>query len=151
MSERSPRQKLYTLLAVGKNQLGWDDDFYRDVFLVKYGAKKVNGRVSASTMEFGKLHEAVEAMKKAGFKPVKKGITSRMSDWRIPRINKIKAIWHALHNAGVIRNPSETAMQKWCAGITKKSKLEWANAEDLNNCIEALKAWASRERVKLEH
>lgn len=151
MSKKSPRIKCYTLLAVGKKQLGWDDEFYRDVFLVKYGATKVNGRVSASTLEFGKLHEAVEAMKRSGFKPVKKGASSRMSDWRVPRIKKITALWFSLHKAEVIKNPSEIAMQKWCASITKKAKLEWATATDLNNCIEALKSWAHREHVKLEH
>jgi len=151
MANKSPRTKCYTLLAVGKKQLGWDDEFYRDVFLVKFGATKVNGKVSASTLEFGKLHEAVESMKRSGFKPVKKGIASRKPDWRTPRINKIKALWHALHDAEVIKNPSEIAMQRWCASITKKAKLEWANATDLNNCIEALKSWAHREHVKLEH
>jgi len=150
MSRKSPRTKCYTLLAVGKKQLGWDDEFYRDVFLVRFGATKVNGRISASTLEFGKLHEAVESMKKSGFKPVKKGITSGINDWRTPRIKKITAIWFALHKSEVIKNPSEIAMQKWCASITKKARLEWATATDLNSCIEALKSWASREHVKLE-
>lgn len=150
MSKKPPRARCYTLLAVGKKQLGWDDEFYRDVFLVKYGATKVNGRVSASTLEFGKLHEAVESMKRSGFKPVKKSVVSRATDWRVPRIKKITALWFALHDGGVINSPGEVAMQRWCASITKKAKLEWADARDLNNCIEALKSWAFREHVKIE-
>ncbi|MBL1321540.1 MAG: regulatory protein GemA [Methylophaga sp.] len=148
MKTKTPINKCYTLLAVGKNYLQMDDDFYRDEFLVQHGATKKNGRVSASTMDIHQLHAALHSMKLLGFTPKKKA-TTRISDWRTPRINKITAIWFAMHKAGIVNNPSKTAMQKWCSTVTKKAQLEWVTATDLNNCIEALKSWAAREHVKL--
>ncbi len=149
MQNKPPRHKLYTLLAVGKKQLAMDEDTYR-AFLQKYGAKKVDGRVSASTMDFSDLFKAVEAMKKAGFVPAKKGITQHSNDWRTARIKKITAIWFTLHEARVVKDISDKAMQHWCSSISKKPVLKWATSEDLNHCIEALKSWAARERVKLK-
>lgn len=149
MKLKTPRSKCYTLLAVGKKQLGMDEDDYR-LFLVKHGATKKNGRVSASTMTIGQLETAIEAMKRAGFKPVRKSVVSSLSDWRVPRIKKITALWCTLADAGVVKSRNESSMQRWCAGITKKAKLEWATAQDLNNCIEGLKSWAAREHVKLD-
>lgn len=149
MSNKPPRHKLYTLLAVGKKQLCMDEDTYR-AFLKNHGAKDVNGRTSASSMDFSDLYKAVEAMKQAGFVPAKKGIAQHSNDWRSARIKKITAIWFALHKAGVVKDISDKAMQNWCASITKKPVLKWATSSDLNHCIEALKSWAARERVKLK-
>lgn len=137
------RKRYQTLLAVGKRELGWDDDTYR-LFLAHHGATIMAGKYSALTMSVGQLVAAVEAMKAKGFT-----IKKRSAPWRQPRIDKITAIWIALFDAGIVHDRSERAMVKWCAGITKKARLEWASGMDLNNCIEGLKAWAMRERVKL--
>lgn len=143
------KNKCFTLLAIGKSQLGWDDEFYRDVFLVNHGATKKGGRVSASTMDINQLHHALESMRRSGFKPKKQSKPSS-TDWRIARIKKITALWFALHKAGIVRDSSELAMQRWCSTLTKKAKLEWTQSADLNNCIEALKSWAKREHVELD-
>lgn len=148
----TPKQRCFTLLAIGKKDLGWDDDFYRDEFLPLHGATKNNGRFSASTMDIHQLHSALEAMKQSGFKPKsKKSASGNLSNWRTARIKKITALWLALHKAGIVREPSEVAMQRWCSSLTKKAKLDWAQSADLNNCIEALKSWAKREHVELDH
>lgn len=145
-------KRQYTLLAVGKKELGWDDDFYRDVFLVKHGATAdKKGRISATTMNPTQLTRAVHAMRQAGFVTKPPHTANGSTDWRSPRIKKITAIWCALADAGVVHNRSEATMEKWCRGITKKAWLRWATAHDLNNCIEALKSWAAREHVELQH
>jgi len=148
---KKPRNHCYTLLAIAKKKLGWDDEFYRDVFLVKHGAKEKNGRVSASTLSIGQLHQALEDMKAHGFKPMQKKKPRSQTDFRTARIKKITAIWLQLHKEHIVRDPSDTAMQRWCMSQTKKARLDWATSNDLNNCIEALKLWATREHVNLEH
>jgi len=145
------KNKCFTLLAVGKSFLCWDDDFYRDVFLVKHGATEKDGRISASTMDINQLHAALQAMKTLGFTPkAKKQVKPSSTDWRIARTKKITALWFVLHKAGIVRDSSELAMQRWCMSVTKKAKLDWASSQDLNKCIEALKSWANREHVKLD-
>lgn len=142
------RNRFYKLLQVGKKQLCMDDDAYRD-FLKLHGAQVKNGRVSASTMSLKQLFQALQAMKRAGFVPRAKSITDPQSDWRRPRINKIIALWCTLADADVVKDRSEKAMNAWCQSITKKARLEWAESPDLNACIEGLKKWAWREKVKL--
>ncbi len=142
------RGRYYKLLPIGKRALNWDEETYR-FFLKEHGAKEVKGKFSATTMDIGQLSQALEVMKKKGFKPQKKSSVSNISDWRKKRINKITAMWIALFEAGVIRDRSEKAMISWTATITKKARLEWASSEDLNACIEGLKTWSARERVAL--
>lgn len=139
-----PRRRLYALLQVGRQALGWSDDTYRD-FLRDNGAR--GERSSATTMSIGQLHQALEAMRALGFRPRRRDIATR--DWRGPRVAKITALWCTLADAGVVRDRSERAMISWCASMTGTARLEWADSEALNRCIEGLKAWASRERVAI--
>lgn len=142
-NNKSPRTRHYALLNIGKKQLGWDDDFYRDTFLKKHGAKEVKGRISATTMSLGQLMQAYQDMRKCGFKPKKK----RDDNWRAARIELITRLWGNLKQAGLIRNPDPASMVKWCGTITHKAKLEWATSPDLNKCVEGLKSWCKREGV----
>lgn len=141
------RNHCYTLLAVGKKQLGWNEDTYRD-FLTDHGAKEKNGKPSASTMHISDLEQAIAAMKQLGFKPVRKK-KAQNKNWRLRMTNKITAIWCALYDAGVVKNKSSIAMERWCASVTKVAKMEWFESKDYNRCIEGLKSWAKREGVKL--
>lgn len=115
------------------------------------GAKLVDDKYSATTLDIAGLINAMDEMKKRGFVPLSRGARSaRNNTWRKPRIDKITALWCRLADAGVIHNRSDAGMQRYCMRITKKSKLEWASSDDLNACIESLKSMAHRERVKLD-
>ncbi len=147
-NKADPRKHLYTLLQVGRADIGMDEEAYR-LFLARHGAKQVKGRYSATTMPIGGLEAALEEMKAKGFKPTGKS-RPRSQDWRRPRIEKITALWCALADAGVVRDRSEAAMVKWCAHHTKTAQLEWAKSAGLNACIEGLKSWSLREGVGVE-
>jgi phage gp16-like protein len=140
------RNRFYTLLSVGKKELGMDEDEFRS-FLKIHGARSVDGKISRTTMSIGQLSLAVEAMRAKGFRPKKKNITD-IRDWRKPRIELITKLWNKLADAGVVKNRSEKSMQKWCARVTKKALLEWCTSNDLNNCVEALKSWCAREHIR---
>jgi len=144
------KQRYYKLLPIAKRQLGWDEEFYRNVFLKKHGAKIKDGKYSASTMSLGQLMQAYTYAKKCGFKPrPKKSSPANVVDWRAARIKKITALWCALADAGVVRDRSEKAMLSYCTRITKKQRLQWYLSHELNKCIESLKSWAAREKVIL--
>lgn len=144
-----PRRRLYTLLQVGRQQLGLDEDTYRAI-LEAHGAAEVDGRPSATTLSVVKLEEVLEHLKRLGFRPTRQRPTATTADWRQPRIDKIVALWCALADAGVVRDRSERAMLQWCARLTRKARLQWASTSDLNACVEGLKSWAQRERVTIE-
>ena len=150
--QQKQRMRYYKLLAVAKRELHMSEEEYR-CLLQKHGAKEVDGKCSATTMDLPGLSFAFNEMEDRGFVRLSRGARAERGDtrkdWRKPRIKKITALWCTLSDAGVIRNRSETAMQKYCARITNKAKLEWASGNDLNKCIESLKSMAQRERVKL--
>lgn len=131
------RNKLYQMLAIEKNKASMDEDCYREI-LRRHGAKLVDGKYSAKTMSERGLNAALfEIRRKNGEK----------TDWRTPRINKIRALWHTLADSGIVRENTETAMQHWCKSVCGVERLNFANAEGLNKCIEGLKAWCDREGV----
>lgn len=147
------RNNYYKLLAIGKAQLGWDDEFYYGVWLPMQGAAKdADGRYSATTMSIGQLSQAVERMKESGFKPKpKRKFSHDKPDWRASRIAKLNAMWLAMAEAGVVGDKSRAALETWCKRYHKKDRLQWASSKELNACIEQLKAWAKRNDVELDH
>lgn len=151
--KESPRQdafrhRLYRLLVVGKRELHMEEDSYR-ALLARHGAGLIGDKHSATTMTIDGLKDALDEMRAKGFAPQGKTLANA-ADWRKPRIAKITAIWCTLADAGVVKNRGEAAMVKFCARITGKARLEWAESEDLNACIQALRAWAKNTGVKLE-
>ncbi|HEC12290.1 MAG TPA: regulatory protein GemA [Acidiferrobacteraceae bacterium] len=146
--KHSPQNRLYTLLAVGKKDLGWDEDTYRD-FLADHGASLKGDKYSATTMSVSQLEVALHDMKKLGFKPRRKNKPVHISDWRKPRIAMLNGIWITMADAGVVHDRSEAALTKFCFKFTQVANLSWASSIGLNQAIEALKSWAHREGVKL--
>ncbi len=149
--QRDNRAHYYTLLAIGKAELQWDDEFYYGIWLPMQGATLKEGRYSASTMSIGQLLAAVERMRESGFKPKsKKTKFTHDKDWRKPRIAKLNAMWIKIADAGVVSDCSQDALETWCKRYHKKDRLQWVSAEELNTCIEMLKQWAGREGVKVQ-
>jgi phage gp16-like protein len=142
------RYELYKLLNVARATLRMADEDYR-YLLARHGATERDGKISATTMDIPSLSAALDEMRKKGFTPQGKTLANA-ADWRKPRIAKITAIWCALADAGVIKNRGEASMIKFCARITGKPRLEWAQAKDLSACIQALRAWAKNSGVTLE-
>jgi len=148
----SPTRLRYNkLIFAGLKALSWSKDGAQFQGLLQgAGARqKPDGSFSLSSLEIGKLMAIYDELKKAGFKPKPKSAASRAAVSKQGQIKKIIAIWCALADAGVVRDRSEAAMTRWCAGITGKARLEWAYPQELIVCIESLKKWAKREKVNL--
>jgi hypothetical protein len=56
-------------------------------------------------------------------------------------------MWIGLHQAGLVRDPSEAALAKFVKRLTGKYTADWLDGREASIVIEALKAWAIRERV----
>lgn len=62
--------------------------------------------------------------------------------------NKIRALWHTLGRARVLRVPSEANLQTWVRRQTGIQSLEWCDTTTSIHLVESLKKWCDRERVQ---
>ena len=137
-----PRNWYYKTLPMLARRAGLDDAAYRAV-LAEHGATEHQGRPSAATLSHAQLQAAhADLTKRARGKAapwldrVHKG---RKGQWKM-----VMALWLELAEAGKVRDKRIKAMLAWCAPHITADRLEWAGAEDLNQCIEGLKAWTKR-------
>lgn len=147
------RKNLYATLAIGKKELGFDDEYYYGTWLPMHGATLKDGRYSASTLSIGQLYAAVADMKAKGFKVrhSNKSGTQKKSSRALAddaQSKKIRALWLELHAAGKVRDPGEIALAHWVAGQVKSSDgieaLQWLSTEQASRLIESLKKWLQR-------
>jgi len=143
-SETDNRKNYYTLLQVGKADLGWDDEFYYGIWLPMQGATLKAGRYSATTMNIGQLCQAVETMKKAGFKVKHSNDKSARKLAGDAQSQKIRALWLDMHNQGIVRNPSEASLAAYVKRLTGVEALQWLTTGQAGGVIEALKKWQNR-------
>jgi phage gp16-like protein len=142
------RIRLYRLMEVGRRELRMDEFSFR-MLLARHGAKEKDSKVSRQTMSLEQLQAAIAEMKQKGFKPRQKG-GAKVTPMREARVAKLRAMWIALAEAGVVRDRSDAALTKFCARITKNARMEWLTTHQLNDCVNALRIWASREGVLVE-
>jgi phage gp16-like protein len=142
------RNSYYTKLAIGKAELGWDDEFYYGIWLPMQGASKKPGteQYSASTLSNTQLFAALEAMIKAGFKVKPKSGNHKNSRKLADdaQSKKIRALWLELHEVGKVRDPSEASLGAYVKRQTKVEALQWLSTEQASRVIESLKSWLSR-------
>lgn len=133
------RTQYYTLLQVGKAELGWDDDFYYDVWLPQQGATAVKGRISATSLSLGQLDLALAAMRKSGFKPKFTGATRKLASDAQSR--KMRALWLELHAHGIVNNPAESALAHFAKRMYHVDALEWISGAEASKVIVGLEKW----------
>ncbi|MDD1606904.1 MAG: regulatory protein GemA [Methylococcaceae bacterium] len=141
------RKKYYTLLQVGRAKLEWDDEFYYGIWLPMQGATLKDGKYSASTLSNVQLFQAVEVMKKMGFRV-------KSADANGNKINrpladdaqskKIRALWLEMHGQGIVKNPSEASLCAYVKRMTKVDALQWLSVDQASMVIEGLKKWQVR-------
>ena len=138
------RKNYYTLLQVGKADLGWDDEFYYGIWLPMQGAGLKNGKYSATTMTIGQLCQAVEVMKGLGFKVRHNKNKSPRKLAGDAQSKKIRALWLEMHNDGIVRNPSEASLAAYVKRLNGIEALQWLDTRQASGVIEALKKWQAR-------
>jgi phage gp16-like protein len=145
------RNRFYKLLRVGKQQLGWDDEFYYGIWLPIQGATLKEGQYSASTLSNTQLFKAVEAIKTKGFKVKYKSGNKiagpKKSNRKLAddaQSRKIRALWLEMHSQGIVRNPSEASLAGYVKRLTGVEALQWLSSKQASGVIEALKKWQAR-------
>ncbi|TWB58707.1 regulatory protein GemA [Nitrospirillum viridazoti] len=68
---------------------------------------------------------------------------ARGVDYR-PQAGKLRALWHALWNLGIVQDRHDKALAAFVCRHTQMKALRWNTEEDLQRATECLKAWCKR-------
>jgi hypothetical protein len=134
----APGRNAFAAVFASRRQVdGLDDDAAWRLFL-----KRVTGKDSLRQMTSAEVTAVVSKLKQAGARslPPKSG---KGADVR-PQAAKLRRLWEALWELGVLRERSDSALASFVMAQTGIEALRWNNPKDLNLAIEALKSWCKR-------
>lgn len=134
------RRALYGKVAVARKQLRLDEEAYRDLLEARYRKR------SLKRLSNAQLVDLIEHFKSLGFKPAPPKSRARRASARVPAMSaKIRALWRALWDLGVVREPGDKALAAFIRRQTGLDSPSWMDGEGAYRAIEALKAMAERE------
>lgn len=144
MPNDSPKGKDLAKIHIAKKDLGLDDDTYRLLL------RRVAGVDSARDLDAAGRARVLGELRRSGWKPkAPRARRTRPLD-DAPQSRKVRALWLALFDAGVVRDPGERALAHYVRRQTGVEDLRWLDSRQANRVIESLKAWAARAQVALE-
>lgn len=146
------RKKLVAKVKIAQQQLGMDDDAYRDLL------QSETGKRSATKLKVWELENVLKRMRKLGFKDKAPKQAGSRPMARDDQSRLIRSLWLQLHEAGKVRDPSERALANWARTRCYQGKvvsgaenegpdvdaLQWMTSAQLGRLIEQLKKWLAR-------
>lgn len=129
-----------------KNLTGWSDESHRDLLTLS-GAKAVDGKVSASTLNVPQLNSVLWSYERRGWPRQKKVFGKGQAAKNVPpRIAHLVRLWAKLGTAGKVENASRQALLAWCARQVGHEVLNLDSLEvkECQKLTEALKGWLGR-------
>ncbi|MBJ7318259.1 MAG: regulatory protein GemA [Brevundimonas sp.] len=139
------RRAAVVKVQIARKELGLDEDTYRAML------ERITGRTSSADCTDDQLGDVLDEMKAKGWKPkvVAGGRSGRpirkTAPASSPVAKKARALWLSLHHLGVVREPSEPALEAFARRQLGVDRLHWADESQGYRLIEALKAMAERE------
>lgn len=148
-AKTDPRTRLIRLIHVARRELQMDDDSYRQMLS---NIPALGGRTSSADLGLKGLELVMAQLKAKGFvvrakvsKAPKKSIAQQSRSLADDaQSKKIRSLWLELHDAGVVRDPSESALANYVCRVAKIEALQWLNTSQASNVIETLKKWLHR-------
>jgi phage gp16-like protein len=133
------RRAMLAKVHIAPKQMGMTEDDYRAIVL------KHSGSLSAKDATEKQLEAILAEFTAKGWKPlVKAGGARRAPAADHPVAKKARALWLSLHKLGVVRNPSETALEAFACRQLGCTAMRWSDQSLGYRLIEALKAMAER-------
>jgi len=133
-------------IKIAKKDLGMDDETYRDML------ELVTGKRSAADLDFSQRNAVLHHLEiKLGWKPKRKKVGPKKR--RVTsQADKIRALWIELHELGIVRDKSESALMTYVRRMTngKYAAPQFCDAATASRMIETLKKWKHRELKKRE-
>ena len=136
MNRRAELAKIH----IAKKQLNIADADYRALL------QRVAQVDSAADLNLSGLKAVIAELKRLGFQPKNKRTFSPQSRHKEHKsqADKIRALWISMHQSGIIRDGSETALNHFVRRLTGVERVEWLYPKNANRVIESLKQWQTR-------
>ncbi len=130
-------------VKIAIKELGLDDATYRSML------ERLTGETSATRCSDTQLGVVLDELKAKGWTPRLAASNpgrpvAKARPAGSPMAKKARAMWISLHQLGVVRDPSETALEAFGRRQLHVDKLQWADESQAFRLIEALKAMAER-------
>ena len=143
-ADESRRKRLIKLIHVARRELAMQDEDYRAMLS---GMTALGGKTSSADLGIKGLEIVLRALKDRGFKvrakPGKaKPASRKLADDSQSRL--IRSLWIQLHEAGAVRDSSESALASYVRRVTSVDDLAWLNTRQASSVIEQLKSWLHR-------
>ena len=129
------RRAMYAKINIARQQLRMDEDDYRAL------VSDASGKLSLRACSDAELVAVLKRLEGLGFQPLSRTGQRKAQH---PMARKARALWISLHQLGVVRNPSEKALEAFATRQLGCTRLAWANQGHAARLIEALKAMADR-------
>lgn len=139
--DANARTQKTRMIQVARRQLDLDDAAYRSAI-----GRAVRGKTSTKDCTTLQLDRVIDEMKRLGFRPRKPAQAKPQAERRpldtSDESSKARAVWLLLADIGVVRDPSEAALNTYVRRQAGVDDLSWV--KDMTPVIEGLKAWAAR-------
>nr|DAX65186.1 MAG TPA: Protein of unknown function (DUF1018) [Caudoviricetes sp.] len=146
------KPKLIQLIHIAKQKLSMDEYSYRAML------ERLTGKQSTKQMSMAELMQIMQELETKGFKKTARKHKSPPSQSAVGKsriITKIRAVWIEMAKAGIVRDSSEIALNRFAIGIINTmlekqgNNLRMLNLQSLNDyqasiVLERLKQWAKR-------
>lgn len=150
------KPKLIRLIHIAKQKLAMDEYSYRAML------ERITGKQSSKDMSVTELMKVMHELEQKGFKKTERKTRSPSTQSAVGKsriITKIRAVWITMANAGIVRDGSEQALNRFAVGIINKrlqkqgDNLRMLNLQSLDDyqasiVLEQLKQWQRREQEK---
>lgn len=137
------RRAAVVKVQIARRDLGLDEDTYRAIL------SRITGRASASDCTDAQLGVVLDEFKAKGWKPKvvqggRKAPRAKPAAADQAVAKKARAMWISLHQLGVVRDPSEGALEAFARRQLGVERLRWTVPSEAYSLIEALKKMAER-------
>lgn len=133
------RTKELAAIHVARRNLALTEDSYRGL-VGRFTKRRTE---SAGDMTPAERKDLIEYFRSIGFKPAKKKADGRRADRR-PQAAKLRALWYALYELGVVHDPDQSALDAFVCRHTGIEVLHWNFDSHLAKAIDCLRGWCGR-------
>lgn len=133
-------------IHIAKAELGWDDDYYRDILFAKCGVR------SSGALDHAGRKRFLAHLRACGWSGGSKGHPGRDRPSAADRKpltgpqRKMWSLWQQLFEAKAVDDRKMPALVAFAARQTGVQRLEWLNGAQEDLVIQSLKAWLKRVR-----
>lgn len=137
----SNRRAELAKIHIAKKDLGLDRARYEAILWDQVGVH------SSADLDSAGRRKVLEYFKSKGWRPKRSGSSPESrhkASGSKSQADKIRALWIVMYKAGIVKNGSEHALNRYVKRMTGIDYVQWLCPNNANRVIESLKRWRSR-------